>query len=187
MRRRQPSVTSQLRNLPTAADQPLDAFFRQRESARRRTAKTSPATASGPYPGDFTGRPVLRYQADYGRWPSPGEVVWAWVPFTDDYAAGKDRPVLIISRDETHAPVRWLLALPLSSVDHSDLPDDEAWLSLGCGDWDERGRESFAQIDRIVRVDPRRVRRSGGHVTQPSFDRVAAELRRQQRPAQRRT
>jgi len=185
--RRRQTVTSQLQNLPAAADQPLDAFFRQRETARRRATRTSLATASGPYPGDFTGRPTLRYQADFGQWPSPGEVVWAWVPFSDDFSTGKDRPVLIIGRDETHSPARWLLALPLSSVDHQDAPDDGVWMSLGCGDWDGKGRESFAQIDRIIRVDPRRVRRAGGHVTQNSFDQVATQLHRQFKLTQRRS
>ena len=28
--------------------------------------------------------------------PDPGEVVWAWVPYEDDPAQGKDRPVLVV-------------------------------------------------------------------------------------------
>jgi len=28
----------------------------------------------------------------------PGEAVWGWVPYEEDFGRGKDRPVLIIGR-----------------------------------------------------------------------------------------
>ena len=157
----------------------LDAFFRRRDDAKRRTARTSLATASGPYPGDFTGLPDLTYDPHPNRLPDPGEVVWAWVPFEDDVTHGKDRPVLIIGR-ESVKPVAWLLGLPLSSVDHDDARPDakQHWESIGRGVWDAKARESFVHLDRIIRVDPRRVRRIGGQVAEDIFWAVANCLRR---------
>ena len=32
--------------------------------------------------------------------PDPGEVVWTWVPYEDDPSQGKDRPVLLIGRED---------------------------------------------------------------------------------------
>ncbi|MEP9361983.1 hypothetical protein ABLE68_03385 [Nocardioides sp. CN2-186] len=53
--------------------------------------------------------------------PDPGEVVWGWVPFEDDPAQGKDRPVLLIGQDG-----RSLLGLMLTSKDHDRDAADEA-------------------------------------------------------------
>ena len=167
------------------------AFFRSRDQARRRgtapanpplttaPARTTPAkTPAAAYPGDFDGLPAL----SYAPWPDqaadPGEVVWAWVPYEEDHNQGKDRPVLVVGHDGS-----WLLGLPLSSVDHDLDARQEAaqgrfWVSLGRGAWDVKGRESFVRADRIVRLDPKRVRRIGGQVSEAIFWTVADELRR---------
>src|SRR3954447_8589161 len=52
----------------------------------------------------------LAYSPDLDGLADPGEVVWAWVPFEDDPAVGKDRPLLVVGRTG-----RFLLALMLSS------------------------------------------------------------------------
>jgi PemK-like, MazF-like toxin of type II toxin-antitoxin system len=88
-------------------------------------------------------------------------VVWTWVPFEEDYSRGKDRPVLVIGRD-----AGWLLALMLTSKDHDRDAAQEAragrhWFDVGTGDWDPRGRPSEARLDRVLQIDPRRVRREG--------------------------
>ena len=60
--------------------------------------------------------PVLRglgYSPKADGRPDPGEVVWAWVPYEEDPAQGKDRPVLVIGLDRGQ-----LLALALTSRDH---------------------------------------------------------------------
>ena len=142
----------------------------------------SPGPASGPpgdgYPGDYRGLPTLSYSPHPGRQADPGEVVWAWVPYEEDHAEGKDRPVLVIGRDGG-----WLLGLPLSSVDHDldaaqEAAEHRFWVDLGPGDWDEQGRDSHVRVDRIVRLDPHAVRRIGGVVSRQVFDDVAAGLRR---------
>src|ERR1044071_4106272 len=74
--------------------------------------------------------------------PDPGEVVWGWVPYEDDPAQGKDRPVLLIGRRGE----RWL-GLMLTSKDHDRDAEDEArygrhWMDVGSGGWDREGRPS---------------------------------------------
>jgi hypothetical protein len=92
------------------------------------------------------------------------------VPFEEDHRIGKDRPVLVIGRDG-----HWLLGLMLSSQDHDG---DTAWYELGAGAWDRDGRVSSVRLDRILRLDPRYVRREGAALDRKRFDGVAGEMRR---------
>lgn len=106
----------------------------------------------------------------------PGEVVWTWVPYEEDHSRGKDRPTLLIGRDE-----RWLLGLPLTSRDHDRDEEQERragrrWIDIGAGDWDAQRRPSEARVDRIVRVDPAAVRREGGAIPEAIFAAVAAAV-----------
>ena len=69
--------------------------------------------------------PSLNYQPRPDGRPDPGEVVWTWVPFQEDFSRGKDRPVLLVGRDGT-----WLLGVPLTSKDpvsykHLTLPTSD--------------------------------------------------------------
>jgi hypothetical protein len=103
-------------------------------------------------------------------------VVWTWVPFEDDRSRGKDRPVLVIGREG-----RWLLALMLTSKDHDRDAAQEAaagrrWIDIGAGGWDPRRRPSEVRLDRVLRVDPRSVRRQGATLDRRTFDAVAAAL-----------
>jgi hypothetical protein len=108
----------------------------------------------------------------------PGEVVWTWVPFEEDHARGKDRPVLVVGRDGP-----WLLALTLTSTDHGSGAElasrrnrERRYMDLGAGAWDARGRASEVRLDRVVRVDPMLVRREGARLPRDLFDRVAAAM-----------
>ena len=141
----------------------------------------TPAMARGTaYPGDFVGTPEISYapNSKNGKTADPGEIVWTWVPYEEDHTQGKDRPVLVIGRDGP-----WLLALPLTSKDHDHDAEQEAragrlWTDVGTGTWDSHGRASEVRVDRIVRVDPRRVRREGAALDEPRFNKVAAAVRR---------
>ena len=129
------------------------------------------------YPGDFTGVARIDYAPEPDGDADPGEVVWAWVPFEEDHRRGKDRPTLVIGRDGPY-----LLALMLTSVDHDLDEEQEArwgryWMDIGTGDWDGRGRPSEVRLDRVLRLDPRAVRREGGRLDRGPFDSVAAALR----------
>ncbi|GAB3198932.1 hypothetical protein GCM10027261_27530 [Geodermatophilus arenarius] len=145
-------------------------------SARRTGRRTTPAPSAA-------GRPAAvdvgyRPRAD-GR-PDPGEVVWAWVPFDEGDGRGKDRPVLVIGRRGED-----LLGLMLTSKDHDRDAADEArygrsWMDVGTGAWDGRGRPSEVRLDRLLTLDPARVRREGAALDRALFDRVVDAARRTQ-------
>lgn len=162
----------------------IDALSPRRTGSRRRSGDTptrrqgNRPSGGGSYPGDYSGLPVLSYDPHPGRLADPGEVVWTWVPFEEDHSRGKDRPVLIVGRDG-----HWLLGLPMSSQDHDRDRDQEAaegryWVEVGRGPWDPSGRVSEARVNRIIRVDPERVRRVSERVPREVFERVAAGVRR---------
>lgn len=145
----------------------------------RPRSQPKPPVQPDDYPGDFTGRPPIEYAPVEGRLPDPGEVVWAWVPFEEDHRRGKERPVLLIGRDDP-----WLLALPLTSKDHDRDAAQEAregrfWMDIGSGAWDPTGRPSEARTNRVIRVDPTRVRKRGAKLDKRIFDAVAGEVRQQ--------
>ena len=130
------------------------------------------------YPGDFTGRLTPEYSPRPDGRPDPGEVVWTWVPFEEDHSRGKDRPVLLVGRDGP-----WLLALQLTSKDHDGHPanDRRRGPPLGRrrhGAWDRQRRPSEVRVDRVVRVDPRAVRREGAVLSPDRFAAVASVLAR---------
>jgi hypothetical protein len=110
--------------------------------------------------------------------PDPGEVVWTWVPYEDDPAQGKDRPVLLIARDADDG----LVALVMTSKDHDRDQQQENregrfWFDLGTGPWDRAGRPSEVRLDRFLRVDPAEVRREGAVLDRARFDAVVEALR----------
>lgn len=124
----------------------------------------------------FLRRPALGLRVKYapkrnGR-PDPGEVCWAWVPYEDDPAQGKDRPVLVIGVSGSR-----LVALPLTSKDHDRDADRQAragrvWMDVGTGDWDRQRRPSEVRLDRALVLDVAAVRREGGAMPKPMFDAV---------------
>jgi hypothetical protein len=130
-------------------------------------SRRPPAAAPGQIRFDYAPRRDGR--------PDPGEIVWAWVPYDENDGRGKDRPVLIVSRDGGT-----LLGLMLTSKDHDRDAADEAprgrfWLDIGSGPWDSRGRPSEVRLDRILRLAPDAVRREGAALDRTRFLRVAQE------------
>jgi len=110
--------------------------------------------------------------------PDPGEVVWGWVPYEDDPARGKDRPVLLIGRDADR-----LFGLMLTSKDHDRDAEQEArwgryWMDVGVGGWDRERRPSEVRLDRLVELSASGVRREGAALDRGVFDQVVAEARR---------
>ena len=100
----------------------------------------------------------------------PGEIVWTWVPYEEDPAQGKDRPVLVVGRSG-----RTVLGLMLSS--QSERDGQRNWLALGPGDWDREARPSWIRLDRVIEVDHDGIRREGAVLDRTRFDRVAGVLR----------
>lgn len=162
-------------------ERPRSGGSSPRRSRPNATDSNAPRGATEPgqseYAGDFRGAPTISYEPVADDLPDPGEVVWAWVPFEEDHSQGKDRPVLVIGRDDG-----LLLALQMSSQDHDKDAEDEArwgryWVDVGAGAWDREGRPSEARVDRILRVDPTSVRRIGAVLARERFDEVAAGVR----------
>lgn len=99
----------------------------------------------------------------------PGEVVWTWVPFEDDPGQGKDRPVLVLGH---LGPL--LAAVPLTSKHHPERPDQ---VPVGSGGWDPERRPSYADVGRLLRLDPHAVRREGSALDRGRFEAVVAAAR----------
>jgi hypothetical protein len=138
-----------------------------------RPSSTHPAPVGpGTRPGAAPGL-TLEYAPHLDGRPDPGEIVWTWVPFEEDASRGKDRPVLLVGRDGDR-----LAGLMLSSKDHdrAAAQDGRRWLDIGSGAWDPRGRPSEVRLDRIIAVEPARVRREGAVVPRPLFERVVAAM-----------
>ncbi|MEU9836204.1 type II toxin-antitoxin system PemK/MazF family toxin [Streptosporangium sp. NPDC048047] len=113
---------------------------------------------------------TLDYSPDLDGLADPGEIVWAWVPYEEDPARGKDRPLLVVGRHR-----RRLLAMMLSS--HGD-DDPREWLELGAGPWDRDGRVSYLRLDRVFALDEDDIRREGAVLDSARFALVAAALGR---------
>ena len=118
----------------------------------------------------------IAYDPDPDGQPDPGEVVWTWVPYEDDPAQGKDRPVLLIAREGER-----LVGLVMTSKDHDRDQQQENragrfWFDLGSGPWDSAGRPSEVRLNRFLVVDPAAVRREGAVLDRPRFDAVVEAL-----------
>lgn len=114
----------------------------------------------------------IEYAPELDGEPDPGEVVWAWVPYEDDPAQGKDRPVLVIGREAGS-----LLALQLTSQDHDldaaqEARDGRYWMDIGTGGWDHERRPSEVRLDRLLRLEEHAVRREGAILDRSVFDAV---------------
>ena len=143
---------------PDAFDEPADLPGRSGPAA---TTEAEPAEV-GPI--------RTSYAPDRDGDPDPGEIVWTWVPFEENDGRGKDRPVLVVAREEAGT----LLAVQLSSKRHDR---DREWVGIGVGPWDRAGRESWVDLDRVLRVHEDGMRREACALDRPRFDRVVQRLR----------
>ncbi|MGL3808026.1 type II toxin-antitoxin system PemK/MazF family toxin [Paeniglutamicibacter sp. R2-26] len=126
----------------------------------------------GGYPGDFHGAIKPAYNPVANGEQDPGEIVWAWVPYEEDYSQGKDRPILLVGRDG-----KYLLALMLTSKDHNNAGhSDRGYVDIGAGPWDKQGRPSEIKVDRVIRLKPSGIRREGAVLEKRLFSRVAARI-----------
>lgn len=136
------------------------------------SAPSAPSASAGRHAGDYTGRVDPVYAPKPDGAPDPGEVVWAWVPYEDDPAQGKDRPVLLIGRSGTR-----LLGLMLTSRDRNNSGvSDPDYIDIGTGAWDSKGRPSEVKLNRILTLEPSAIRRQGAVVDREVFNRVAKSL-----------
>lgn len=140
-------------------------------------ARSSAAGRTGVYDVEARGLPAFAYAPDPDGDADPGEVVWTWVPYEEDAARGKDRPVLVLARSTDG-----LVVAQMTSKDHDRDAAQEArwgryWHDVGPGAWDRQGRPSRVRLDRLLVVDPAAVRREGATMERRTFDGVVAALR----------
>lgn len=92
------------------------------------------------------------------------------MPYEDDPARGKDRPVLVVGRSGTT-----LLGLMMSSSAARDGQPN--WYALGAGNWDQEHRPSWIRLDRVLRVRENSIRREGAVLSRARFDALSKQLR----------
>ncbi|WP_227869978.1 MULTISPECIES: type II toxin-antitoxin system PemK/MazF family toxin [Streptomyces] len=109
------------------------------------------------------------YSPEHDGEPDPGEIVWTWVPYEENDGRGKDRPVLVVAHENGPG----LLAVQLTSRRRDD---DHEWVSLGSGPWDRQGRESWVDLDRVLRIHPRGMRREACALDRARFQAVVHRL-----------
>lgn len=155
-----------------------DARLRTAEERERRSASDA-----GVEPGRARGTETVRLDA--GRMPAvrvtyapqrdgapdAGEVVWTWVPYEENDGRGKDRPVLVIGRQSSER----VYAVRMTSRPHDG---DRDYLSIGSGEWDGQGRESWVDIEQLYSVHERGLRREAAALDRTRYARVAAALQR---------
>jgi len=138
------------------------AVVRHRETGTGRTTRRATPTARPVGPGVR-----IEYTPNVDGDPDPGEVVWTWVPFEEDVALGKDRPVVIIGRHGEQ-----LSGVALSTKRR------EGNVEVGTGPWDPRNRTSYAKVARLLDIDPSVVRREGAVLNRRRFDAVVEAVMR---------
>lgn len=158
----------------------LNSIFGPREAAtpavRPPAARTlAPAEArSGPamtveVPPPARGSLRITYAPDADGDPDAGEIVWTWVPYAENDGRGKDRPVLVIARQNDDR----VYAVRLTSKAHEG---DRDFLSLGTGEWDAQGRPSWVDIEQLYSVHRDGMRREAAALDRDRFARVSAAL-----------
>ena len=169
--------TAQSRAPKSSAAKPAPTRPRSHDGDAGAGATAPSARGVSVYDVSALGLPDFSYSPDPDGDADPGEVVWAWVPFEEDPAQGKDRPVLVLARHETR-----LVVAQMTSKDHDRDAAQEArwgrfWHDVGTGDWDRQGRPSEVRLDRLLLVEPASVRREGATMKREVFDGVVAALR----------
>ena len=169
--------TAQSRAPKSSAAKPSPTRPRAHDSDTTADATAPSARGVSVYDVSALGLPDFSYSPDPDGEADPGEVVWTWVPFEEDPAQGKDRPVLVLARHETR-----LVVAQMTSKDHDRDAAQEArwgrfWHDVGTGDWDRQGRPSEVRLDRLLLVEPASVRREGATMKREVFDGVVAALR----------
>ena len=128
-------------------------------------ASSTGASDGSDYPGDYRDMINFEYSPSLDGDADPGEIVWTWVPFEEDYSQGKDRPVLLVGRDG-----EYLLALMMTSKDHNNREHaDPNYLDIGSGPWDPQGRASEVKLNRVIRVRRGAMRREGAMMPEDTF------------------
>ena len=93
------------------------------------------------------------------------------MPYTENDGRGKDRPVLVIGRQDAQR----VYAVRLTSKPHEG---DHDFLALGTGAWDSRGRPSWVDIEQLYSVHAAGMRREASALDLKRFVKIADALHR---------
>ncbi|MGF3052490.1 type II toxin-antitoxin system PemK/MazF family toxin [Microbacterium sp. YY-03] len=115
------------------------------------------------------GKLTISYDPSTDNDPDAGEIIWTWVPYEEKDGRGKDRPVLIIGRQNRDR----VYAVRLTSKSHDG---DRDYLSIGSGAWDPQGRPSWVDIDQVYSVHHDGMRREAAALDLKRFAVVADAL-----------
>ncbi|MFF5308044.1 type II toxin-antitoxin system PemK/MazF family toxin [Streptomyces massasporeus] len=123
------------------------------------------------------GRVRTEYSPAHDGDPDPGEIVWTWVPYEENDGRGKDRPVLVVARE----PGGTFLAVRLSSKRHTagragGGRGAREWVPIGSGPWDRTGRDSWVDVDRVLRLHEDGMRREACALDRMRFNLVRRRL-----------
>lgn len=100
-----------------------------------------------------------------------GEIIWTWVPYAEGDGRGKDRPVLVIGRQDANH----VFAVRLTGQPHDG---DRGYIALGSGPWDAKGRSSWVDLEQLYSVHEDGMRREAAALDLDRFVIVANALRR---------
>lgn len=127
------------------------------------------ATEISVCPTESVARPLF-YAPDMDGQADPGEVVWIWAPADGPGAPPRERAMAVVGRTRST-----ILGLLISC--NPEHHDDDDWIDIGAGGWDERGRQSWVRLDRILEVSELGIRRQGTVIPRGRFERIANRLR----------
>ena len=92
------------------------------------------------------------------------------MPYEDDPTQGKDRPVLVIGeRGRPAAGAAAHLARTTTHDAEQEHRGGREWMDIGTGAWDSQRRPSEVRLNRLLRLDPARVRREGAALPEETF------------------
>lgn len=120
-------------------------------------------------PTETMARPIF-YAPDMDGQADPGEVVWIWVSADGPQLPAKERAMVVVGRSRSS-----ILGLLISC--NPEHRGDEDWLDIGSGVWDQRGRQSWVRLDRVLEVGELGIRRQGTAIPRGRFERIANRLR----------
>ena len=92
------------------------------------------------------------------------------MPFEENDGQGKDRPVLVVAAENAGT----VLVVQLTSKDHDG---ESGFVSVGSGAWDGQHRESWVNLERVLRVHPHGMRREAAALDRAPFEKVVDQLR----------
>lgn len=160
-----PRLLSRLSQLFRPSPQPAPAISRDGDPGG--VGPTATVEIEPPRPDGLT----ITYAPSIDGDPDTGEIVWTWVPYDERDGRGKDRPVLVIARDDENH----VLAVRLTSKSHDG---DRDYLAIGAGPWDSQGRPSWVDVEQIYRVHHEGMRREASVLDLDRFTEVAGALER---------